>query len=372
MKRNETIDLIKGLGILLVVLGHSGFPYKGYIYLFHMPIFFMASGYCFNTKHALNPTALGRYVGKKVTGLYVPYVLFNAVFWLLHNKLIDWNILTDNPAFPSPKSRLSLADIWARLNHGLHFNPGGTHQLCGADWFVLVLFYITILFAVVYWMSGIIKSPRLRHCIPVLTGIAALFIGHLLQKKDLLLDGYWTPAITGYSLYVLGFYLRSLPVKFQQFLEKAKYAIILAGFPLLWLAGQYGSISLNVNHFENPVFLVSCSLLGWFWLQAWAQVIAKADLLKRFSICLSKSSLFILFLHFLAFKLITAVQVAVYQEKAYMLASFPILHSEGFWWIAYTVVGVLLPVGVKLLFDQLLALVNPALPPERTSATQTQ
>ena len=52
MKRNETVDIIKGLGIFLVVLAHSGFPLSQTVYLFHMPVFLMASGYCFNLRHA--------------------------------------------------------------------------------------------------------------------------------------------------------------------------------------------------------------------------------------------------------------------------------------------------------------------------------
>ena len=354
MKRNETIDLIKGLGIFLVVLGHSAFPLKSYIYLFHMPIFFMASGYCFNMKNSASSAALGQYVGKKVKGLYVPYVLFNAIFWLSHNLLISLNICTDNPAFSAPMQKLTFPQLWARLNHCLHFNPGGTHQLAGADWFVLVLFYITLVFAAACFITGLFKNRPLQHILLVLSGVAALLMGYALQKKELSLEGFWTPAITGYSLYVLGFYLRSLPEKVNVFLEKAKYIILVAGIPLFYLAGKYGSISLNVNHFETPLFLVGCSLLGWFWLQAWAHILVKIKYVKEFVVYLSKSSLFILFLHFIAFKAVSAIQVLVYKEEAYMLASFPLLRTDGLWWIAYTVAGVLLPVAVKWGWDKLL------------------
>lgn len=358
MKRNETIDLIKGLGILAVVLGHSAFPLKSYIYLFHMPIFFMASGYCFNIKNSATPATLGQYAGKKVKGLYVPYVLFNAIFWLSHNLLIRLNICTDNPAFSAPMQKLTLQQLWARLNHCLHFNPGGTHLLAGADWFVLVLFYISLIFAAAWFITSRFKSQPLQHGLMALSGVAALLVGNVLREKELALEGYWTPAITGYSLYVLGFYLRSLPEKVNVFLEKGKYIILVAGIPLLYLAGKYGSISLNVNHFENPLFLVSCSLLGWFWLQAWANILVKIKYVKEFVVYLSKSSLFILFLHFLAFKAVSAIQVLVYKEEAYMLASFPLLRTDGLWWIPYTVAGVLLPVAVKFGWDKLLLFIK--------------
>ncbi len=48
--RNTKIDVIKGMAIILVVLGHCGFPATNFIYLFHMAVFFIASGYCWNEK----------------------------------------------------------------------------------------------------------------------------------------------------------------------------------------------------------------------------------------------------------------------------------------------------------------------------------
>lgn len=46
-ERNVTIDIMKGIGIILMVVGHSGYPsfLRNFIYTFHMPLFFMISGY---------------------------------------------------------------------------------------------------------------------------------------------------------------------------------------------------------------------------------------------------------------------------------------------------------------------------------------
>ncbi|MCD7778938.1 MAG: acyltransferase family protein [Clostridiales bacterium] len=44
-KRLEEIDIAKGIGIILVILGHAGnIPGKTFIYSFHMPLFFILSG----------------------------------------------------------------------------------------------------------------------------------------------------------------------------------------------------------------------------------------------------------------------------------------------------------------------------------------
>src|SRR5512140_3521698 len=53
-KRIEYIDIARGIGILLVVLGHNDFAafspfFHQVIYSFHIPLFFFLSGYFINT-----------------------------------------------------------------------------------------------------------------------------------------------------------------------------------------------------------------------------------------------------------------------------------------------------------------------------------
>lgn len=48
-KRVSWIDIAKGLGIIFVVMGHSDNPVaQKYFFWFHMPLFFIISGYLFN------------------------------------------------------------------------------------------------------------------------------------------------------------------------------------------------------------------------------------------------------------------------------------------------------------------------------------
>lgn len=56
-KRNKRliyIDIAKGIGIVLMIIGHCGIdnhPYiKNIIYCFHMPLFFIISGYFFKVR----------------------------------------------------------------------------------------------------------------------------------------------------------------------------------------------------------------------------------------------------------------------------------------------------------------------------------
>ena len=49
-KRIQWLDIAKGLAIILMILGHTSIPKfaADFIWLFHMPLFFIASGYTTN------------------------------------------------------------------------------------------------------------------------------------------------------------------------------------------------------------------------------------------------------------------------------------------------------------------------------------
>lgn len=59
-KRNRVVDIMKGIGILLVIYGHTiilndfdlSFYYYNFVFSFHMPVFFFLSGYCYTERLA--------------------------------------------------------------------------------------------------------------------------------------------------------------------------------------------------------------------------------------------------------------------------------------------------------------------------------
>ena len=76
LKRIEYIDIAKGLGIILVVIGHciDGKTFPGtWISSFHMPLFFILSGMCFN---ASRYTSLIPFFYKRFKTLFLPLLFF--------------------------------------------------------------------------------------------------------------------------------------------------------------------------------------------------------------------------------------------------------------------------------------------------------
>ena len=90
-QRDPVIDSMRGIGIVLMVLGHSGFPGTDFIYLFHMALFFMLSGWLFSLRGG--PV---HFIKRKAVTLWLPFVLANTAFTVLNNLFLKLNILTSD------------------------------------------------------------------------------------------------------------------------------------------------------------------------------------------------------------------------------------------------------------------------------------
>lgn len=83
MERYSYIDCAKGIGMLLIVLGHCLSPWNGIrmsFSLFHVPLFFFISGLLFDEiKHTFKKFFFGR-----LKSIMLPCVIFTAIVVLIH------------------------------------------------------------------------------------------------------------------------------------------------------------------------------------------------------------------------------------------------------------------------------------------------
>ena len=92
-QRVEWVDTLKFIGILSVILGHINFPLNGFIYTWHMPLFFMVSGFFIKFE-----THFKDFVVKNFKRLMIPYFIFSIVGlfieilkrYLLHREALDY------------------------------------------------------------------------------------------------------------------------------------------------------------------------------------------------------------------------------------------------------------------------------------------
>lgn len=74
VKRNKTIDVARGIAILLVILGHSFYtldePLNKVILAFHMPLFFFISGLVAKTANMVKMNNKWGYTFNKVKSFF--------------------------------------------------------------------------------------------------------------------------------------------------------------------------------------------------------------------------------------------------------------------------------------------------------------
>lgn len=84
-KRLDYLDMVKGIGIFFVVLGHVEYisnPLRVWISSYHMPLFFIVSGLLMAIKDEPNrdfPSS----VTKKFKGIIIPYLWFSLCYFLI-------------------------------------------------------------------------------------------------------------------------------------------------------------------------------------------------------------------------------------------------------------------------------------------------
>lgn len=92
-ERVDWVDTLKFIGILAVILGHINFPLNGFIYTWHMPLFFMISGFFIKFD-----TLFKDFVVKNFKRLMIPYFIFSIIGlfmeiikrYLLHREALDY------------------------------------------------------------------------------------------------------------------------------------------------------------------------------------------------------------------------------------------------------------------------------------------
>lgn len=150
-QREDWIDIAKALGILLVYLGHAGIPGTKYIYMFHMPFFFIICGYCWNTtKYAEMP--FKDFIIKKANAYIIPYFKIAFICLVLFGILLP--ILKDG-------INMNLLRLLFKYLFGIVIYSRGTTEWlpnCSPIWFLTSLFCAEVIF---YWIMKVNRAYAL-------------------------------------------------------------------------------------------------------------------------------------------------------------------------------------------------------------------
>lgn len=177
-KDNHLMALLSVWGILLVVIGHSGFNepivqenlgwLHSWVYSFHMPLFFMISGYLFSlTNKSFVDIDAGKFLWKKVLRLLVPYVTIGTVVYLIKFAL----------------SNLSYASRDYTLGNFLYMfiAPESPDSTMGYLWYIITLF---VVFAIVVLLNKMrVDMKKTAWCVSVI--VAAFILRNLMPRMVL-------------------------------------------------------------------------------------------------------------------------------------------------------------------------------------------
>ena len=191
--RMEWLDSAKAIGMILVYIGHCNIPnWNLYIYLFHMPLFFIISGFLWNAEKNRN-MKFKDFAQKKFKAYIIPYFKIATICFLV------WGVFLNIFRLGGFTN-----EYWAQLAKYLFgiiiYSRGTTEWLpqCSPIWFLTCLFVAEIIY---YWIMkfkypiiGIILSGLLGFVFSgwiklpwnidsALSAIVLLYIGMFFRKR---------------------------------------------------------------------------------------------------------------------------------------------------------------------------------------------
>lgn len=273
--RCEWMDIAKGIGIILVVLGHlntEGQLNREVIYAFHMPLFFLLSGVFASSRKNFSA-----YFKNLITRLYVPYAVFVTADVVL-------GILIGN----TPVNLKNIIILWLKGIAGFGFNDIINRPL----WFLFALFLIK---AACFFLN---KFKPLKY----IAAAAALSIVFFSEKLSLDYANLWLVALVGLPFFVLGDLLKNQCITLEKTVNKHKVPFILliflASALLLFTAHKNGSPDISKFIFGNGFLYLLNAALGIMIFSILSVFLTSVKPLSRLLQFYGKNSIIILILHY--------------------------------------------------------------------------
>ncbi len=267
--RNNYIDLAKGIGIILVVLGHHETKLTDYIYSFHMPLFFILSGMLYKTNLKYKELFF-----KKANSIIKPYVKYSFLLyflWILVNKFQNINI--------------DYVEGLRGIFLGVKIKNISTMDWGVQLWFLLCLFIIINYF---YVISRFFKKYT------IILLILFIFTNHYFVE-NLGFRNYWC-FLTGMVcliFYSFGYYFKEILNKET---SKEFNLIIFILFFLISIifSKLNGRANILVNNYQNYFYFIIAGVSGFLWLYYFIKLVNFQNMILY---KIGKNSLFIMAFH---------------------------------------------------------------------------
>jgi len=333
--RDNSVTIAKGIAIILMVLAHTYFSKYGFIliYMFHMPLFFFMSGYCFKEKYLDDAQP---YLKRRVSGIYWPYLKWSLFFLMIHNICFYTNIYSDEFGFRGKTSVLySTSDF---LSHGISIvtKMGGHEQLLGGYWFLKSLFVGSIIFLVCRKLLR--KTPIVG---VILLLIVTILLSYLGKKVPYFSIG--SREFLAASLLFVGHLYKQYQLNWHRNICFVLSSILLVGVGTIFWPATMTSFS-----YWQVIPYAITSVMGTLaiFCLSYHLSLRNENSVVRFLVYVGGYTFNVLTWHFLAMKMVSLFIVYAYGLPIKQLSEFPVIeeYAHQGWWILYLCVGVGIPI----------------------------
>ncbi len=241
-KREPWADYAKAVGIFLMLLGHNELASKEafcFIYTFHMPLFFILSGYFVSERK----DTFSEWLSKNFKALIIPYLFFYLLTYPFGLAVIVMNPVAhpiDTPLDYVIKPLVGMITL-CRTDYSFHTN--------GPTWFLVVLFLVRVCFY-------INKKSNLSATSLLITSFIS--IGILFVVKDCEWASYFRlkSVLLAYPFFAIGFGLNKVTLPFQLYTDKylhrnkflcSKVWLLSCGLLLMLICYLFGKMNGQVE-----------------------------------------------------------------------------------------------------------------------------
>lgn len=338
---NMEMNIVKGLAIIAMVLGHCKSMFVSNVYLYHMALFVFVSGYFYNDIYSSKPIML---IKKRLKSLYIPFLMFNMVVLLLKVILLDNIILKDGGVINA---------LFIGIKSMIKFNS--VDGLISAFWFLKNLLYINIIFCVTSFI--IFKFVKTHKELVRALVMFMLFLGFFyVASKGKLINGEISYITRAFILNIM-FYLGFLYHKYEESKIRVLFSkpwLFLVAAVYIFFAGRYAYIDTFYFDFENIFFFMASSLVGIYFNIYLAKFINKYGMIDKFVAYAGTSSLWVLAFHLFAFKIAIFIKVELFGLSMDLMNTFPTYVYLKYDWILDAILGVAIPLLICYLFKMLI------------------
>lgn len=342
-KHNNIIAIVKGLAIMLVVIGHTAYTdeythFGSFVYLFHVPLFFVVSGYCFKKKYLDDKSS---FLLKRIKGLYLPFIKWQILFLLVHNTFFTLNIYsvtTDDVLY-------NWQDVFNNLQRIICFDT--TEKLAGTLWFLPVLFFASLFSFIVIWIISCIKNQKRR---PVslnnklLVGLILFFIALSIirfKTRNFGLSFFSYQTLLASALFVTGCLIKLNKLRLSKIKKQSRFITVSLIFLILCLIAIIHPVNMSkLASWYDILIFYTTTVLGCILLFNFCHLINRTPL-KSVFVYVGTHTLEILIWHCLMFKIISYAKIQYYGLDFKSLAQVPIIteHNNLVWVILYFIAG---------------------------------